>query len=83
MDELATTKLLIIDEVQERAESGFENRLLTHLIDARYAAMRPTIIIANLAKRELAAEAWFTSGTSTNPRYKNAWVQATLGFRIL
>jgi hypothetical protein len=22
-------------------------------------------------------------GTSTNPRYKNAWVQATLGFRIL
>lgn len=23
------------------------------------------------------------NGTSTNPRYKNAWVQATLGFRIL
>lgn len=22
-------------------------------------------------------------GTSTNPRYKNAWVQATLGFRLL
>ena len=22
-------------------------------------------------------------GSSTNPRYKNAWVQATLGFRIL
>jgi hypothetical protein len=22
-------------------------------------------------------------GTSTNPRYKNVWIQATLGFRIL
>ena len=39
--------------MQERGETAFENRLLTHLIDARYGAMRPTIIIANLTAKEL------------------------------
>jgi hypothetical protein len=45
--------LLVIDELQERGETAFENRLLTHLVDARYGAMRPTIIIANLTATEL------------------------------
>jgi hypothetical protein len=45
--------LLVIDELQERGETAFENRLLTHLVDARYGAMRPTIIIANLTAKEL------------------------------
>lgn len=55
IDELATTPLLVLDEIQERGETSFEDRLLTHVIDARYAANLPTILIANLTKKELAA----------------------------
>lgn len=55
IDDLAQTGLLVIDEMQERSESDWENRLLTHLIDARYAEGKPTILIANLSKKELAA----------------------------
>lgn len=54
IDDLAKADLLILDEIQERGETGFEDRLLTHIIDARYAAMKPTILIANLAKSDLA-----------------------------
>jgi DNA replication protein DnaC len=53
IDELAKADLLILDEIQERGETAFEDRLLTHIIDARYAAMRPTVLIANLTKAEL------------------------------
>lgn len=48
MDNLATCRLLIIDEVQERAESGFEAQKLTSIIDDRYRHKLPTILIANL-----------------------------------
>lgn len=54
IDTLANADLLILDEIQERGETDFENRLLTHLIDARYAMRKPTILIANLTKQELA-----------------------------
>ena len=54
IDELAKSDLLILDEIQERGETPFEDRLLTHVIDARYAAMKPTILIANLSKSDLA-----------------------------
>ena len=54
IDELTKTELLILDEIQERGETAFEDRLLTHVIDARYSAMKPTILIANLAKTDLA-----------------------------
>lgn len=54
IDELTAAPLLILDEIQERGETAFEDRLLTHVIDARYAAMKPTILIANLAKSDLA-----------------------------
>lgn len=54
VDDLAQADLLILDEMQERSETDWENRLLTHLIDARYAEKRPTILISNLTKRELA-----------------------------
>jgi SpoVK/Ycf46/Vps4 family AAA+-type ATPase len=54
IDELAKADLLILDEIQERGETAFEDRLLTHVIDARYSAMKPTILIANLAKSDLA-----------------------------
>ena len=54
IDALTNSALLVIDEVQERGDTAFEDRLLTHVIDARYSAMRPTILIANLPKSELA-----------------------------
>jgi DNA replication protein DnaC len=53
IDQMTAPGLLIIDEFQERGETPFEDRLITHLIDARYGACRPTILIANLTKEEL------------------------------
>jgi len=53
IDRMTEPGLLVIDELQERGETAFEDRLLTHLIDARYGACRPTILIANLTKEEL------------------------------
>ena len=53
IDELAKADILILDEIQERGETPFEDRLLTHVIDARYAANKPTVMIANLTKPEL------------------------------
>jgi len=55
IDALTEPGLLCLDELQERGETAFENRMLTHLIDARYNAMRSTILIANLPKTELEA----------------------------
>ena len=51
--ELIRAPLLILDEVQERANSAWEDRVLTHILDARYGAMRPTVLIANLTEDEL------------------------------
>ena len=48
IDYLATCRLLVIDEVQERAESSFEAQKLTTIIDERYRHKLPTILIANL-----------------------------------
>lgn len=39
---------LVIDEAQERKESDWEQTILTTLIDKRYDALKPTVIIANL-----------------------------------
>jgi DNA replication protein DnaC len=55
VDSLTDPALLVIDEIQERSESAWENRLLTHVLDSRYASMRPTVIIANLTSAELVA----------------------------
>lgn len=55
VDMMTEPGLLILDEIQERSESAWENRLLTHVIDCRYSAERPTIIIANLKADELKA----------------------------
>jgi hypothetical protein len=53
IEALTEPGLLVIDELQERGETAFEDRLLTHLIDARYGAMLPTILICNLTKEQL------------------------------
>lgn len=45
--------VLIIDESQERGETEFDDRTLTHIVDARYGNFLHTIIISNLTKEEL------------------------------
>jgi DNA replication protein DnaC len=47
--------LFVIDEFQERGGSDWENRIITGLIDRRYSNNLPTIIIANLDRREMGA----------------------------
>lgn len=49
INKFASIRVLIIDELQERAESSFEDRTLTEIIDIRYGAMQPTIIMSNLS----------------------------------
>lgn len=44
------TALLILDEMQERGETAWEDRLLTHLIDRRYGAEKDTLLITNQTK---------------------------------
>ena len=53
LKKLGSKRILIIDEVQERGNTEWEDRILTHLIDKRYGAMLPTILIANLKPEEL------------------------------
>ena len=59
-------KLLVIDEAQERGETDWENRLLTHLIDNRYSAVNDTIIISNQVEGEFIK----SMGTSIISRIK-------------
>ena len=53
LQELARARILVLDEIQERGNTEWEDRVLTHLIDKRYGAMLPTILIANLKPNEL------------------------------
>ena len=53
LNELSRCQVLILDEVQERGNTEWEDRVLTHLIDKRYGALLPTILIANLRPDEL------------------------------
>lgn len=52
---LQSVGLLVIDEFQERGETEWENRIIKNVMDKRYAANRPTIIISNLSRKELFA----------------------------
>ncbi len=54
MGRLGKAPLLILDEMQERGETSWEDRTLVRLIDYRYGAMLPTILIANLGRKALA-----------------------------
>lgn len=50
--ELTSIRFLILDELQERGESAWEDRLLTSLIDRRYRDKRATMLLANLSESE-------------------------------
>lgn len=58
--------LLVLDEIGVQAETPFENRLLVHLIDKRYDAMKDTILISNLIPEEFTK----TVGRSIHERLK-------------
>ncbi len=47
MDKFGKAPLLILDEIHERGETGWEDRTLVTLIDYRYGAMLPTILLTN------------------------------------
>lgn len=46
--------LLVIDECQERMESDFEYRSLNMILDMRYGALKPTVLIANCNAKQFA-----------------------------
>ena len=50
---LGNVGLLVIDEFQERGDSEWENRIMKNLLDKRYASGRPTIIIANMRRKDI------------------------------
>lgn len=55
LSELEKPGLLVMDEFHERGGSDWENRIVSNLIDKRYSAGRPTIIIANYSIAEMSA----------------------------
>ena len=42
--------ILVIDEIQVRSETAWENSMITHMIDNRYRSMNNTILISNQTK---------------------------------
>ena len=52
LNRLRSVALLIIDECHVRGETDYEDRTLTELVNDRYGAMKPTILITNQNKAE-------------------------------
>lgn len=69
--------LLVIDEVQERGETAWEDRILTNLVDKRYGDGTDTLLIANLKPAALAENL----GTSIADRLRETGgiIEATWG----
>ena len=55
VNDLARSMLMVIDEIQDRRCSEWEDALLTLLVDMRYRAIMPTILIANQSAQDFAA----------------------------
>lgn len=53
---LVDAAFLVIDEAHVRGETKYEDDKLTHIIDKRYDAMRPTMLITNLTNKDFAAQ---------------------------
>jgi DNA replication protein DnaC len=51
----AMPHLLVVDEIGKRGESEWENNLLFELLNRRYNAIKPTILIDNRTRDEFAA----------------------------
>lgn len=53
VEEYRKPGLLVIDEVEKRGESLWENNLLFHLLNRRYNDVKDTLLISNLPSTEL------------------------------
>lgn len=54
VEDYCKPSLLVIDAVENRSESSFENLLLNHLVDLRYDRMLDTLLIGNLTEQQFA-----------------------------
>ncbi len=52
IEKFVSVGLLVIDAMEERGETDFENRLLNHIIDKRYDRERDTLLISNQTSEE-------------------------------
>ena len=55
IEKYCSPELLVIDAIENRSDSAFENMLLNHLIDIRYDRCLDTVLIGNLNEQEFAA----------------------------
>lgn len=46
-------RMLVIDEVQERGNTEYEDRMLTHVIDCRYGDRKDTVLVCNLTREQM------------------------------
>jgi len=53
---LVDASFLVIDEAHVRGETKYEDDKLTHILDKRYDAMRPTMLITNVPRKDFAAQ---------------------------
>lgn len=53
VEEISRCPLLIFDELQVRGDKPWEDDLITHVVDKRYGAGLPAILIANLTEEKL------------------------------
>ncbi|CAB5512037.1 hypothetical protein LMG26857_01326 [Achromobacter anxifer] len=56
LEKLTAPDLLVLDEIGNQYGSDTERMILTNVINNRYNAMKPTIMLSNLAKDKLGAE---------------------------
>jgi DNA replication protein DnaC len=52
IDAYVKPAVLVLDEMQERGQSQWEDRLLTHLIDRRYSAKKDTLLLSNQSSKQ-------------------------------
>lgn len=50
---MTTPRLLVIDEMQDRGGTAWEERILNQIVDSRYASHKDTILISNDVKEAL------------------------------
>ena len=48
ISDFVAPQLLVLDEIQEKADNEWSRRLLTYMIDKRYDRMKHTVLIGNL-----------------------------------
>lgn len=47
--------LLVVDEIEKRGETDWENNLLFHIFNKRYNEMKDTLLLSNLGREEVEA----------------------------